>query len=94
MANWAEAQFGNCCFDDKRLNKRIIKLSQEIQKQPSESLPCQLGEWKDLKAAYRFLSSPSISHIDNEESALALDSILLPEFITLNYHEFRKRSIE
>jgi Transposase DNA-binding/Transposase DDE domain len=59
---WAKSEFDKCDFGDLRLNKRVIKLAQELLNKPNESLPSQISSWKDLKAAYRFFNSDSVDH--------------------------------
>jgi hypothetical protein len=65
---WARSEFSKCNFGDLRLNKRIIKLAQELLNKPNESLPLQISAWKDLKAAYRFFNSDSIDHDKIQEA--------------------------
>lgn len=53
IGNWAQRNFGKCDLGDKRRNRRLIHIAEQMCANPSASLPVQLPEWKDLKAAYR-----------------------------------------
>ncbi len=58
--NWLKDQWENTNFGDKRINKRIAQLAEKILKKPHASLPNQLENWSDLKAAYRLLNNPKV----------------------------------
>jgi hypothetical protein len=62
IKNWVKSQWLNSNLGDLRRNTRTIRLAINLLERPEESLPCQLEEWKDLKAAYRLLNSKSVSH--------------------------------
>ena len=62
IKEWVELQWQNSDLGDLRRTKRVINLAINMLEKPEDSLPCQLEEWKDLKAAYRFLNSESVSH--------------------------------
>lgn len=42
-------------FGDKRLDERLDKMKAAIHQQLHVSLPQMMGDWSQLKAAYRFL---------------------------------------
>ena len=42
-------------FGDKRLDDRLDKLKAAINQQIQVSFPQMMGQWSQLKAAYRFL---------------------------------------
>ncbi len=46
-SSWAQEQWKNSELGDKRRNDRVIRLAIDMLRQPDESLPCQLEEWKD-----------------------------------------------
>jgi hypothetical protein len=53
ISDWAQRNFGGCDLGDKRRNRRLIQISEQMSANPSASLPVQLPKWSDLKAAYR-----------------------------------------
>jgi len=40
---------------DKRLNERLERLVDQLSQKPESSLPQACGDWRETKAAYRFL---------------------------------------
>lgn len=58
---WAIAQFQTCELGDRRRNKRLIKLAQQIIDRPEASTPVQTETWGDLKAAYRLFDAADIT---------------------------------
>jgi hypothetical protein len=58
---WAEEQFGQCEFNDKRRTQRLVKLAAEVLCHPSGSLPEQTANMADLKAAYRLFACEGVS---------------------------------
>ncbi len=53
LSDWAQRNFGECDLGDKRRNRRLIQIAEQMSANPSASLPGQLPKWGDLKAAYR-----------------------------------------
>jgi hypothetical protein len=47
---------------DKRLRRRMGKMVEQISRAPDKTLPEIFGEWKDTKAAYRFLDNERVTH--------------------------------
>jgi len=62
LEQWAKEQWQDSDLGDTRRNKRAIKIAASLMANPASSLPLQLEDWKDLKAAYRFLNTEKISH--------------------------------
>lgn len=58
---WAQAQFGGAKLGDKRRTKRLVKLAAQIAVDSMASLPDQTEFWADLKAAYRFFDTESVT---------------------------------
>lgn len=79
---WIEMQFGGIDFNDKRLNKRIEKLANNMIANPSASIPEQNKKWKDTKGAYRFFDSDKVS----------FNEIIKPH-IKLTKNEVEKRGL-
>ena len=63
VEEWVKDQWTNSTLGDKRRNKRIIKLANNMIKCPDKSLPVQnKGFWSETKAGYRFLNTDDITH--------------------------------
>jgi len=67
LQKWSEAQWSSSNFNDKRRNKRAVKLGVSLMANPGKSLPQQTQSWKDLKAAYRLLNEKDITYEKLEE---------------------------
>ena len=59
---WAMDNFSQCDLGDKRRTARLVTLASSFLSHPSGSFPDQLPQWKDLKACYRLLSRPEVTH--------------------------------
>jgi len=59
---WAREQWQDSELGDERRNKRAIKLAISLLNNPNSSLPTQTENWAALKASYRLLSRPDLSH--------------------------------
>ena len=59
---WAEQQFGQAGLGDKRRNRRAVQLGAALAAAPDASLPQQTESWSQLKAAYRLLAEPEVTH--------------------------------
>ena len=55
--NWAAEEFATVELGDKRLNKRLVKLAQQLADKPTASIPGACGGWGDTAAAYRMLDN-------------------------------------
>ncbi len=47
----------NCGFQDARLSRRFQKLVRQLEARLGQSIPLACQDWKNTKAAYRFLSN-------------------------------------
>ena len=61
VQEWAQLNFGNCELGDKRRTNRLVKVAEEIASNPSASLPSQIENWGDLKAAYRLFDREEVT---------------------------------
>lgn len=52
-AVWAQQQFGTAKLGDRRRTRRLVQVAAAMAHDPDGSLPRQLQNWGDLKAAYR-----------------------------------------
>jgi hypothetical protein len=71
--NWAEKEFGNVDFGDKRLNKRLYKISEDFFKLPESTINQSCDNWAETKAAYRFFQNKKVS-ADEITSSHALET--------------------
>lgn len=67
VQEWAAQQWGAASLKDKRRTARAVKLGAQLAAQPEASLPTQTGSWKDIKAAYRLLNEPDVTHANLSE---------------------------
>ena len=58
---WAEVEFSNVDLGDKRLNRRLIKLSDSFSESPESPINQACGDWAETKAAYRFFKNDSVN---------------------------------
>lgn len=59
---WATDNFSQSDLGDKRRTARLVGLAGSVLSHPSGSFPDQLPQWKDLKACYRLLARPEVTH--------------------------------
>lgn len=57
MAGWGEDEFATLDLGDERLNKRLVKMVQQLAAKPTASIPAACGGWGDTAAAYRMLDN-------------------------------------
>ena len=61
--SWAQQTFGAAQLGDQRRSKRLVHIASQVARDPGASLPSQLGgRWGELKAAYRLLHEPDVTH--------------------------------
>jgi hypothetical protein len=61
-AQWAQWEFGPAELGDRRRAQRLVNMATALAHRPGGTLPQAFPEWKELKAAYRFLSQPQASY--------------------------------
>jgi hypothetical protein len=59
---WAEQQWSTATLGDVRRTRRAVQLGAALASCPEASLPQQTGSWHELKAAYRLLHEPDVTH--------------------------------
>lgn len=59
---WVEEELGAVKLNDRRLERRLIQLMEQLFRQPTASIPQACGDWAGTKAAYRFFDNPKVSH--------------------------------
>ena len=60
MRSWATEELKYSELPDKRLNKRLIKIVENLAKQPHASIPQASGDWANTKATYNFWQSKRV----------------------------------
>ncbi len=60
MGSWATEELKDAALPDKRLNQRLIKIVENLSKQPEASIPQASGDWANTKATYNFWKSKRI----------------------------------
>jgi Transposase DNA-binding len=59
---WAEQQWSSAALGDERRTRRAVQLGAALAACPEANLPEQTGSWPELKAAYRLLNEPEVTH--------------------------------
>jgi hypothetical protein len=60
--SWAEQQWSTTALGDARRTRRAVQLGAALAACPEAHLPQQTGSWHELKAAYRLLNQPDVTH--------------------------------
>lgn len=58
---WAKEQFGTCDLKDQRRTHRLLDLAASVLCNPAASLPEQMADMADLKAAYRLFARDTVT---------------------------------
>lgn len=58
--NWAELEFLNADFGDKRLKDRLVKIVDRFSESPESPINQACGDWMSTKAAYRFFQNENV----------------------------------
>lgn len=61
VQEWAEEQFGRAELGDARRTRRAVAVGAAMAAHPAGSIPDQMGEWKDMKAAYRLFAEEDVT---------------------------------
>lgn len=78
---FGERNFGQAQFGDKRRTRRLVKIADQMVHRPGGSLPEKINSPHELKAMYRLLDCPSVTHeaiLESHQRNL-FDSILPAE---------------
>lgn len=57
---WSALELRHVDLGDQRLNRRLIKVVDDLLKTPEASVPQASGDWAATKAAYRFWDNPRV----------------------------------
>lgn len=73
-----EREFSNCTFKDERLRKRVLRIAERVEREPSWSFPRAFADPSQLEAVYRFVGNERVGlgdivsgHITNTVKRLA-----------------------
>ena len=61
---WSALELRHVDLGDQRLNKRLVKLVDDLLHAPEASVPVASGDWAATKAAYRFWDNPRVDPDD------------------------------
>jgi hypothetical protein len=61
MQQWAAEELRHAHLGDKRLNRRLVRMVEDLAAQPAASVPRASGTWAATKAAYRFWDSAEVT---------------------------------
>jgi len=61
---WSALELCHVDLGDQRLNRRLVKLVDDLLKAPEASVPQASGDWAATKAAYRFWDNPRVDPDD------------------------------
>jgi hypothetical protein len=56
---WSALELRHVDLGDQRLNRRLVKLVDDLLHAPEASVPQAAGDWAATKAAYRFWDNPA-----------------------------------
>ena len=54
--SWAEEELGSADLGDERVNRRLVRLAEDLSANPTASIPQACQGWAETKAAYRFFA--------------------------------------
>jgi hypothetical protein len=61
MQSWAAEELRDARLGDKRLDRRLMRVVEDLARQPSVSVPQASGTWAATKAVYRFWDSARVT---------------------------------
>jgi hypothetical protein len=62
VREWAAVEFGGADLHDLRRSRRLVEVAAQLGANPHGRLPESMDPWCELKAAYRLLENPGITH--------------------------------
>lgn len=62
IEEWAETNFGDSDFGDKRLSDRLETTVKKMSARPEGTIPQQMGNWNVTKACYNLLNNRKVTH--------------------------------
>jgi hypothetical protein len=61
QAGWQDAEVAAANIPDKRLQRRLQRLLEQLSAAPGKPVPAACGDWAATKAAYRFFDNPRVT---------------------------------
>jgi hypothetical protein len=61
-SSFGESHFGAAHLGDRRRTKRLVQLADRIVRHPGETLPAKVNHPASLKALYRLMDCPAVTH--------------------------------
>jgi hypothetical protein len=58
--SWAATELAGADLGDARLNRRLVRVAEQLGAQPSASIPVACGGWAETQAAYRLLAHENV----------------------------------
>ena len=58
--SWAAAELAGADLGDARLNRRVVRVAEQLGAQPGASIPVACGGWAETQAAYRLLAHENV----------------------------------
>jgi hypothetical protein len=98
-AQWARREFALAELGDQRRTDRLVEMSSRLAQCPTGTLPLAFPDWKDLKAAYRFLNhlefGPEEVQEPHRQQTLAAcrepgEYLVIEDTTTLDYSSHRR----
>src|SRR5918998_28208 len=60
-AGWQDDERACASLPDKRLERRLRRLLDQLSSAPGQPVPAACGDWAATKAAYRFFDNPRVT---------------------------------
>ncbi|GDX39490.1 hypothetical protein LBMAG20_17050 [Methylocystaceae bacterium] len=60
-AGWQDAEAAAASIPNKRLQRRLRRLLEQLSSAPGKPVPAACGDWAATKAAYRFFDNPRVT---------------------------------
>ena len=61
QAGWQDDELASASLPDKRLERRLRQLLDQMSAAPGKPVPAACGDWAATKAAYRFFDNPRVT---------------------------------
>jgi hypothetical protein len=59
--SWAAEELASVDLGDARLNRRLVRVAEQLGAQPGASIPVACGGWAETQAAYRWLAHENVA---------------------------------
>jgi len=93
---WAIDQFGKAALGDVRRTRRLIAVAAMMATRPEASLPKQMVDWSDIKAAYRLFDCDAVTfetvaqpHYDRRHDCGSEQCLIISDTTEINFTKHR-----